>query len=94
MTMTARFVGIFPVIGLLAGIAAGQAPAPSKGIDWKTMDWKNQEPEVLRHYSALVQIDSSNPPGNETAVINYIKKVFDAEGIPSQIFALEPMRPI
>jgi acetylornithine deacetylase/succinyl-diaminopimelate desuccinylase-like protein len=68
---------------LLAGFARGQVPA---------IDWKTQEPEILRHYSALVQIDSSNPPGNETAVVNYIKKVFDAEGIPSQILALDPAR--
>ena len=77
----------FAAFALLAGLAAAQ-PA----FDWKTIDWKNQEAEILRHYSALVQIDSSNPPGNETAVVNYIKKVFDAEGIPSQVFALDPAR--
>ncbi len=71
------------MIALLAGISGGQTPA---------IDWKAQEAEILRHYSALVRIDSSNPPGNETAVVNYIKKVFDTEGIPSQIFALDPMR--
>jgi acetylornithine deacetylase/succinyl-diaminopimelate desuccinylase-like protein len=73
---------------LLSAIAAGQAAT----IDWKTIDWKAQEAEILRHYSALVQIDSSNPPGNETLVVNYIKKVFDAKGIPAQVFALEPAR--
>jgi len=80
-----RFIAL---VALLAGIAAGQTPAR----DWRTIDWKAQEAEILRHYSALVQIDSSNPPGNETAVVNYIKKIFDAESIPSQIFALEPAR--
>ena len=73
---------------LLTSLAGGQTPA----VDWKTIDWKAQEAEILRHYSALVQIDSSNPPGNETAVVNYLKKVFDAEGIPSQVFALDPAR--
>ena len=68
---------------LLASIAEGQT---------STIDWKAQEAEILRHHSALVQIDSSNPPGNETLVVNYLKKVFDAEGIPSQIFALDPAR--
>jgi acetylornithine deacetylase/succinyl-diaminopimelate desuccinylase-like protein len=68
---------------LLSGIAAGQTPS---------IDWKTQEPEILRHYSALVQIDSSNPPGNETLVVNYIRKVFDAEGIQSEVFALDPAR--
>ncbi len=68
---------------LLAGFAHGQIPS---------IDWKAQEAEILRHYSALVQIDSSNPPGNETLVVNYIKNVFDAEGIPAQVFALDPAR--
>lgn len=78
------FTGRFAVLVLLlAEFAGGQVPA---------INWKAQEPEILRHYSALVQIDSSNPPGNETAVVTYIKKVFDAEGIPSQVFALEPAR--
>ena len=67
----------------MAGLAYGQKPA---------VEWKAQEAEILRHYSALIQIDSSNPPGNETLVVNYLKKVFDAEGIPSQVFALDPAR--
>jgi acetylornithine deacetylase/succinyl-diaminopimelate desuccinylase-like protein len=75
------------VILVLARVAAAQVPATKPAIDWKA-----QEDEILRHYSALVQIDSSNPPGNETLVVNYIKKVFDAEGISSQVFALDPMR--
>jgi len=73
---------------LLGLVATAQTPA----IDGKAIDWKAQESEILRHYSALVQIDSSNPPGNETAVVNYLKKVFDAEGIPAQVFALDPAR--
>jgi acetylornithine deacetylase/succinyl-diaminopimelate desuccinylase-like protein len=73
---------------ILTSFAAAQTPAS----DWKTIDWKAQEAEILRHYSALVQIDSSNPPGNETLVVNYLKKVFDAAGIPAQVFALDPAR--
>jgi acetylornithine deacetylase/succinyl-diaminopimelate desuccinylase-like protein len=68
---------------LLGWVAVGQTPA---------VDWKAQESEILRHYSALVQIDSSNPPGNETAVVNYLKKVLDAEGIPAQVLARDPAR--
>ena len=39
-----------------------------------------------------MQIDSSEPAGNETAVVNYLKKVLEAEGIPVQTFALMPSR--
>ncbi len=68
---------------LLASSAAAQVPA---------IDWKKQEPEILQHYRSLVQIDTSNPPGNETMAVEYLKKVFEAEGIPVQVFALEPSR--
>jgi len=74
---------ILPWVLLVARVASAQAPP---------IDWTNKEAEILRHYSALVQIDSSNPPGNETVVVNYLKKVFDAEGIPAQTFALDPAR--
>jgi acetylornithine deacetylase/succinyl-diaminopimelate desuccinylase-like protein len=56
------------------------------------VDWKAERAEILRHYRALVQIDTSNPPGNETSVVNYLKGVFEAASIPVKTFALEPAR--
>ena len=58
-----------------------------------TVDWKAQRAESLRHFRSLVQIDSSNPPGNERKVVEYLKTVLDAEGIPSKTLALDPNRP-
>ncbi len=46
----------------------------------------------MRHFEALVQIDSTDPPGNETRVVDYVKKVFDAEGIPYVVLAKDPAR--
>jgi acetylornithine deacetylase/succinyl-diaminopimelate desuccinylase-like protein len=68
---------------LLVSQAAAQVPA---------VDWKKQEAEILRHHRSLVQIDSSSPPGNETKVVDYLKKIFEAEGIPVKTFALQPSR--
>jgi acetylornithine deacetylase/succinyl-diaminopimelate desuccinylase-like protein len=70
---------------LLCAAPALSAPAPS-------VDWKKQDAEILRHHRALIQIDSSSPPGNETKVDDYLKQVFEAEGIPVQTFALQPAR--
>jgi acetylornithine deacetylase/succinyl-diaminopimelate desuccinylase-like protein len=56
------------------------------------IDWEKQKAEILRHYRSLVQINTSSPPGNETRVVEYLKKVLDAEGIPSKTFALDPNR--
>ncbi|HEV3140477.1 MAG TPA: M20/M25/M40 family metallo-hydrolase [Vicinamibacterales bacterium] len=55
-------------------------------------DWTAIEPETMRHYQALLRMDTSNPPGNEHIAAEYIKQVLDAEGIPAQIFALDPNR--
>ena len=52
----------------------------------------NGNEELLRHYRALIQINTSSPPGNETAAVEYLKKVLEAEGIPVKIFAQDPAR--
>jgi putative aminopeptidase FrvX len=57
-----------------------------------TVDWDKAKPEILLHYQSVVRMNTSNPPGNETSVVNYLKQVLDREGISSQVFALEPNR--
>ena len=42
--------------------------------------------EAMRHFQALVQIDTSDPPGNETRAVDYLKQVLDAEGIPYETY--------
>ena len=72
-------------VALVAGVAAdARAQAP--------IDWKAVEVETLRHFQALVRIDTSNPPGNETRVVDYVKGVLDKEGIPYQVFASDASR--
>jgi len=48
--------------------------------------------ETLRHYTALLRIDTSNPPGNETAAAKYLADVLEREGIPVKLLALDPAR--
>ena len=50
------------------------------------------EAETLQHFQALLRIDTSSPPGNETRAVEYLKQVFDKEGIPYQVFAKDPSR--
>jgi acetylornithine deacetylase/succinyl-diaminopimelate desuccinylase-like protein len=70
------------VAALIASPAVAQPP-----------DWKAVEQETMRHFQALVRIDTTDPPGGEQPAVDYIRKVFDAEGIPSQLFSLEAHRP-
>lgn len=58
----------------------------------QTPDWNKVNEETLRHYQALVRIDTTDPPGNETRAVDYLKKVLDAEGIPNVVAAKDPNR--
>ncbi len=46
--------------------------------------------EILTRYRDLVQLDTT--AGHETRAVDYLKKVLEAEGIPTQTFALDPNR--
>ena len=55
-------------------------------------DWPKINEEAMRHFQALVRIDSTDPPGNETKVAEYVKKVLEAEGIAATLAAKDPAR--
>jgi acetylornithine deacetylase/succinyl-diaminopimelate desuccinylase-like protein len=40
----------------------------------------------------LIRLDTTNPPGNETRVAEYLKKVCDAEGIATEMVGADPAR--
>ena len=56
-------------------------------------DWTKLQDETLRHFQAIVRLDTQNPPGNEYLVTDYVKSVLEKEGIPVEILALDPKRP-
>lgn len=56
----------------------------------QSIDWNKVNAEALHHLQAIVRIDSSN--ANETRVVDYVKKVLDAEGIPSMVVSRDPAR--
>ncbi|MDP2319108.1 MAG: M20/M25/M40 family metallo-hydrolase [Acidobacteriota bacterium] len=71
----------FVVSALSVSSAAQPSAAPSA-----------LEAETLQHFQALLRIDTQSPPGNESKVVDYLKSVFDKEGIPYQVFAKDPQR--
>jgi acetylornithine deacetylase/succinyl-diaminopimelate desuccinylase-like protein len=77
---------LFFVFSLSTAAHSQQLPATSTGSaeTWST--------EAMTFLSALVKIDTSNPPGDEIKAANYIKSVLDKEGIPSEIFESAPGR--
>jgi len=72
------------LVPLMWTVALAQSPAQP--------NWSRLQDETMRHYQAVLRLDTSNPPGNERRVAEYLKQVFDSEGIPSQVLALDPDR--
>jgi len=56
-------------------------------------EWAKLEDETMRHFQALLRFDTADPPGGEKPAADYLKQVLEKEGIPVQVFALEPHRP-
>ena len=56
------------------------------------LDWKAVEAETAEHFFAILRMDTTNLPGNETIVAEYLKKVLDKEGIESKLIAKDPKR--
>jgi acetylornithine deacetylase/succinyl-diaminopimelate desuccinylase-like protein len=56
------------------------------------IDWSETGEEAVQHLVELVQINTTNPPGNESLVVAYLQAELAAEGIQSEVFALEESR--
>jgi acetylornithine deacetylase/succinyl-diaminopimelate desuccinylase-like protein len=79
-----RFAIALAVAASAALVARAQTP--------KEPDWKALEDETMRHYQAVLRLDTRNPPGNEHIVVDYVKGVLEKEGIPVQVFGSDPNR--
>lgn len=72
-------------LSLLSTSLLAQAPAQP--------DWAKLDEETMRHFQAILKMDTTDPPGGEKPVVDYLKQVLEAEGIPVQLFAMEAHRP-
>jgi acetylornithine deacetylase/succinyl-diaminopimelate desuccinylase-like protein len=63
------------------------------GAQTPSADQARISEETMRHFQAILRLDTSNPPGNEKLVVDYLKSVLDREGIETKLFALDPQRP-
>jgi acetylornithine deacetylase/succinyl-diaminopimelate desuccinylase-like protein len=80
--------GAVALLTAVLGASSAIRITAQRGTDDGTFD-----AETLRHFQALVRLDTSSPPGNEIRAVEYLKGVLDQEGIPYQVFAKDPQRP-
>lgn len=56
------------------------------------MDWNQISKEATSYLQDYIRIETVNPPGNEIAGATYLKKILEAENIPSSIYEPSPGR--
>ncbi len=74
-----RFVPI--AFALIAGLSFAATP-----------DFETAHRDNVTNLQRLVQIDTTNPPGNESKAAIFLKAILDREGIPSEIVEKVPGR--
>ena len=88
--MRFRAVVLATVLAVVAAAAVEQRAAAQVPA---SPNWTALQQETLGHFQAMLRLDTSNPPGNEYLVTDYLKGVLEKEGIPVQIVASDPKRP-
>ena len=68
------------------------ALAPASAQQSYIIDWDEVGEEAVQHLVQLVRLDTTNPPGNETRVVEYLERVLADEGMAAERYALDPER--
>ena len=80
---------------VLAQPAASPAPKQAKMTTPPSplrIDWDQVNAEATRRLAEYIRIDTSNPPGNEIRGVEWLKQIFQAEGIPFETGESAPGR--
>src|SRR4051812_34019914 len=70
-------------------LAASLVAIPAPAVDPPSAAYDDLAVDLLRQY---LQVDTTNPPGNEIKTARFYKDIFDREGIPAEIDEFAPGR--
>ncbi len=59
----------------------------------KQPDWVRLQDETMKHFQAILRINSSIATGSEAPVVDYLKSVLDKEGISTKVYFNDPRHP-
>ncbi len=68
------------------------SPALFCGLISAQTDWNKVNTETFDYFTKLIRIDTSNPPGNETAAAKFLQGILEKEGIPCKLVGTDPNR--
>jgi acetylornithine deacetylase/succinyl-diaminopimelate desuccinylase-like protein len=86
-TLTIRAAPLRIVFGLLAALVL---LAHASIIRATEPEWTKLNTEALEYFRAYLRFDTSNPPGNTSDAIAYLKQILDKEGIEAATFESKP----
>ena len=71
------------ILLLLSGLFLAQAGEPNHSAEehLRSTDWASAEVETALLVSQYLQTDTTNPPGNESAGVDFLESILEAEGI-------------
>jgi acetylornithine deacetylase/succinyl-diaminopimelate desuccinylase-like protein len=78
-------------IGLSLALIALVMPSSGRAAE-AVFDWASIEQEAVSWLSRYIQIDTTNPPGNEIKAAEFLKSIFDREGIEAKVIESAPGR--
>jgi acetylornithine deacetylase/succinyl-diaminopimelate desuccinylase-like protein len=85
MNRRKTFGTVAALVVFMATVTGALAADPNP--DWKTLD-----EEAIAVLSRYIQIDTTNPPGNEIKAAEFFKQIFDRAGIEAHIIEAAPGR--
>ncbi|HUI28326.1 MAG TPA: M20/M25/M40 family metallo-hydrolase [Candidatus Kryptonia bacterium] len=71
--------------GLQVGLCCGVITLLSSAARATDIDWSTTGDEAARLLSAYIRVDTTNPPGNETAAAKFLAERFKQAGIDSRV---------
>lgn len=84
MKRVVNWLSIFAVVCTTGATASYGAEA--------NLDWKALADEAVSTLSRYIQIDTTNPPGNELKAAAFLKAILDKEGIEARVIESAPGR--
>lgn len=81
----------FKKLSLAFAVAAGLILPPY--LTAQQLDWTEIDDETLRHFQNMIRMDTTDPPGREIELTEYLVSVLESEGIEVDVYALEAERP-
>ncbi len=76
------------ILSVILLIVCSSAQAQTKQPDWVKL-----QDETMKHFQAILRINSSTATGSEAPVVDYLKSVMEREGISLKVFSNDAKHP-